>query len=94
MAAWVTPYDRMIMLYWVIMNLVMHVLFNIEARKEEVAAKKEGDEEIVRDWKDHNEDYLVMQGKVNQIASGLGIFLDFLEMEHQLGRGSSRKANG
>ena len=63
------------------MNLVTHVSFNIEAKKEEVEAKKEGDEEIARDWKDHNEDCLLMHEKVNQITSGLGIFLYFLEME-------------
>ena len=94
MATQETLYDRMNMLYWVIMNLVTHVSFNIEAKKEEVADKKEGGEEIARDWKDHNEDCLLMQGKVNQIASGLGIFLYFLEMEQQLGGGSSPKANG
>ena len=76
------------------MKLVTHVSFNNEAKKEEVEAKKEGDEEIARDWKDHNEDFLLMHGKVNQIASGLGIFLYFLEMEHQLGGGSSRKSDG
>ena len=76
------------------MNLVTHVSFNIEAKKEEVVAKIQGDEEIVRDWKDHNEDYLLMHRKINQMALGLGIFLYFLEMEQQLGGGSSRKADG
>ena len=75
------------------MNLVTHVSFNIEAKKEEVEVKKEGDEEIARDWKDHNEDFLLMHGKVNQITLGLGIFLYFLEMEQLLGGGSSRKAD-
>ena len=76
------------------MNLETHVLFNIEAKKEEVEAKKEGNEEIARDWKDHNEDCLLMHGKVNQITSRLGIFLYFLEMEQQLGGGSSQNADG
>ena len=49
MATQATPYDHMIMLYWVIMNLVTHVSFNIEAKKEEMAAKKEGDQELARD---------------------------------------------
>ena len=75
------------------MNLVTHVSFKIQDKKEEVVSKKEGDEEIVRDWKDHNEDCLLMHGKVNQISLGLGIFLYFLEMEQQLGGGSSRKAD-
>ena len=48
MAARATPYDRMIMLYWVIMNLVMHVMLNLEAKRKEVATKKEGDEEPAR----------------------------------------------
>ena len=59
-----------------------------------MVAKKEGDEEITRDWKDHNEHCLLMHGKINQIGSGLRIFLYFLEMEQQLGGGSSRKADG
>ena len=59
-----------------------------------MVAKKEGDEEIVRDWKDHNEDCLLMHSKVNQISLGLGIFLYSLEMEQHLGGGSSRKADG
>ena len=56
------------------MNLVTHVSFKIQAKKEEVVSKKEGDEEIVSDWKDHNEDCLLMHRKVNQITQGLGIF--------------------
>ena len=43
-----TAYDRMIMLYWVIMNLVTHVSFNLEAKREEVEAKREGDEDPVK----------------------------------------------
>ena len=76
------------------MNLITHVSFNTESKKEEVAAKKEGDGELARDWKDHNEECLLIHRNVNQITSGLGIFLYFLEMEKQLGGGPSRKANG
>ena len=45
----VTSYDRLIILYWVNMNLIMHCLLS-------AVAKWKGDEEPMRVWKDHNFD--------------------------------------
>ena len=103
-----STHGRLIMLYWVIMNLVTHVSLNLEAKKEEAATKKEGDEEQARAWKyhekdcrvmhrnlnDHSDDCRLMHRKVDQIASRLGITLYRSGMEHQTGGGPSRKASG
>ena len=94
MAGRASTYDRIIMLYWVIMNLVTHVTLNLEAKKEDVVAKKEGDEEPTRAWKDHNEYCRLIHRNFNQIASHVGIFLYCSGMEQQLGGGSIRKTNG
>ena len=44
-----SAHDRLVMLYWVIMNLATHSDLNVEAKMEvnmeEVAAKKDGDVE-------------------------------------------------
>ena len=72
----------------------------MEERLVEVMENKEGDEELVKDWKDHNEecwdihskveafstDFRLMHWKVDQIASCLGIVLYHLRMEqHSMG---------
>lgn len=85
-AGWAAAYDRMIMLYWVIMNLVTHVSLSLEA-------KRAGDEESTKAWKDHNADCRLMHRKVDQIATHLGIHLYHPGMEQQQGGGSSRKAS-
>ena len=51
-----SAHDCLVMLYWVLMNLVTHVAMNIEAKMEEMLAKKEGDLEPSRAWKEHNEE--------------------------------------
>ena len=89
-----STHDCLIMMYWVIMNLVMHVLLNLEARREEVETIKEGDEEPAKSWKEHNadcwvmhkklidhgEDFHLMHPKVDQIVLRLEIVLYHLGM--------------
>ena len=69
--------------------------------------KKEGDEEPIKAWKEHNEecwdmsrnleslssDCHLMHQKVDQIASCLGIALYYLGMEHHVEGGSGRRAS-
>ena len=71
-------------------------------------AKKEGDEEPVKAWKEHNDecrdilskvealsaDCRLMHRKVDQIASCLGIALYHLGMEQHSVGGSGRRASG
>ena len=49
----------MVMIYWVLMNLVTESNISATAKVEEKLAemmeKKEGDEEPVKAWKEHNE---------------------------------------
>ena len=47
MAGRASTYDQLVMLYWVIMNLLMNVSLILEV-------KRDGDEEFVKAWKDHN----------------------------------------
>ena len=103
-----SAHNRLVMLYWVMMNLVTHSTINIEAKMEEVAAKKEGDMEPVKAWKEHNEecqainkkidtlssDFHLMHRKVDQISTRLGIALYHPEMEQQMVGGSNRHAGG
>ena len=49
-------YDRMIMLYWVNKNLILHASLSN-------TTKRKGDEEPVRAWKDHNADYIILMHK-------------------------------
>ena len=90
------------MIYWVIMNLVTHsnlsAVAKIEEKLAEMMAKKEGGEEPIKAWKEHNEecqdmcrklkalnsDCHLMHQKVDQIASCLGIALYYLGMEHHV----------
>ena len=96
------------MIYWVIMNLVTHSALNIKAKLEEMAAKKEGDVEPLKSWKEHNEecraisknidilssDFHLMHHKVDQIATHLGIALYHPEMEQQMVEGSNWRTGG
>ena len=59
-------YDHLLMQYWVNMKLVGHSYTEREA-------KMAGDEEPVREWKQHNGECHLMQQKVDILASRLGI---------------------
>ena len=104
-------YDRMVMIYWVLMNLVSQVNLKsmaiIEGKMAVMLAKKEGDEDLVKSWKEHNEecknildevealsmDCRLMHRKVDQIASCLGIALYYPRMEQITSGGSGRRAS-
>ena len=61
-----TDYDKMLMLYWVNKNLLAQSSLSN-------ATKREGDEEHVRVWKEHNVDCLLMHRKIDIIARKIGI---------------------
>ena len=61
-----SAYDHMLMIYWVNMNLVSHSLVSREA-------KREGDEETTRAWKEHNDDCHLMHRKIDVMAAHMGI---------------------
>ena len=83
----------MVMIHWVLMNLVSQANLKSVAIIEEqlvvMLMKKEGDEDPVKDWKEHNKEWRnilskvealsadchLMHRKVDQIASCLGITL-------------------
>ena len=62
----IVNYDRMLMLYWVNMNLLTHSSLT-------TVAKLEGDEEPIRAWKEHNADCHLMHRKIDLMASHMGI---------------------
>ena len=56
----------MLMIYWVNMNLLSHSLVSREA-------KREGDEEPVKAWIEHNDDCHLMNRKIDVMGPHMGI---------------------
>ena len=100
------------MIYWVIMNLVtqsnLSAAVKIEEKLAEIMEKKEGDEEPIKAWKEHNEEcqnmqrkleslssyFHLMHRKVDQITSCMGIALYYPEMELHVEGGSGCRVSG
>ena len=107
-----SAHDHPVMIYWVLMNLVSQVNIKsvaiIGEQLEAILAKREGDEEPVRAWKEHNAEWSkilnkvealsadcrLMHRRVDQIVSFLGIALYHPGMEQLATGGSGRHARG
>lgn len=57
-------YERTVATFWVVKGILAGVLMDRNA-------KNQGDKELVRAWKEHNADSLLMHWKIDIIASEL-----------------------